>query len=116
MNLSEYVGREDELEHLNGREILKIVHCPEAKDIFSRVVVVFKDGHVEQYSFEGQAHLASDYFFKLKPKTYEVDSWVNLYPSGCHELHSTKGRALRAKAPNCIGTINIKQKGEIDED
>ena len=124
LNLADYVGREDEIEHCRGQEIQAIVHCPNTIGNFSKIVVVFKDASCGTYATSGHSYASSAVFFKLKPKKHAVDFWINLYhpnsstgnPYSYH--YGTKKQALSSKDFGCIATINIKRtiiEGEIDE-
>ena len=115
LNLADYVGREDEIEHIRGNGIQGIVHCPHAGGDFSRIAVVFKNASCGTYSTSGHSYASSKPWFKLKPKKHELDFWINIYPS---VKYHTKEEALQLRNEECIATINVKRtitEGEIDE-
>ena len=67
VNLIDYVGKPELIQHVSRGDVLAVVHIPESDDDNS-VLVVFQKGTTNRYFKDGRTTEASRQWFILRPK------------------------------------------------
>jgi len=70
INLIDYVGKPELIQHVDGREVHALVHCPDSLSSL-RMVVVFKNGGVSKYCEDGKHtsdSASSSFILRPNPK------------------------------------------------